>query len=45
MKIIGYNKLISSLNTLKALAEKTEPLTAEDTDSVIQVTDGVLALL
>lgn len=42
---IVTQKLLSSLNTLKALAEKTEPLTAEDTDSVIQVTDGVLALL
>ena len=38
-------KLQSSLNTLKALAEKTEPLTAEDIESVIRVTDGVLALL
>jgi hypothetical protein len=38
-------KLESSLNELKALAEKKEALTAEDIDKVIQVTDDVLALL
>ena len=37
--------LQSSLNTLKALADKTEPLTAEDLDSVISVTNDVLSLL
>lgn len=38
-------KLESSLNELKALAEKKEALVAEDIDKVIQVTDDVLALL
>ncbi len=38
-------KLEASLNTLKALAEKAEPLAAGDIDTVITVTDEVLALL
>ncbi len=38
-------KLLESLNTLKGLAEKTEPLTSEDIATVIKVTDDVLALL
>jgi len=38
-------KLESSLNTLKALAEKKGPLNAEDIASVITVTDDVLSLL
>jgi hypothetical protein len=38
-------KLEESLNTLKGLAEKKEPLTMEDIDTVIKVTDDVLALL
>ncbi|MEZ4317835.1 MAG: hypothetical protein R3F61_10035 [Myxococcota bacterium] len=39
------DKLQESLTTLKGLAEKKEPLTPEDIDSVIQVTSDVLALL
>jgi len=38
-------KLDESLVALKALAEKTEPFTAEDIESIIKVTDDVLALL
>lgn len=38
-------KLQESLNTLKTLAEKQEPLTADDIKTVIEVTSGVLALL
>ncbi|MCB9674256.1 MAG: hypothetical protein H6737_04015 [Alphaproteobacteria bacterium] len=38
-------KLEESLNTLKGLAEKKEPLTEADIDSVIKVTSDVLALL
>jgi hypothetical protein len=39
------DKLEESLKTLKGLAEKKEPLTAEDIDTVIEVTTNVLALL
>ena len=38
-------KLEASLQTLKVLAEKEEPLTPEDLDTVIQTTNDVLALL
>jgi len=38
-------KLEESLTTLKGLAEKKEPFTAEDIDLVIKTTDDVLALL
>ena len=38
-------KLESSLKTLKELASKAEPLSAEDIATVVQVTDDVLALL
>lgn len=38
-------KLEASLTTLKALANKAEPLAAGDIDTVITVTDEVLALL
>lgn len=38
-------KLEESLTTLKGLASKTEPFTAEDIDLVIKTTDDVLALL
>lgn len=38
-------KLEASLTTLKGLAEKTEPLTTDDLDTVIKVTNDVLALL
>lgn len=38
-------KLEASLTTLKGLAEKPEPLNAEDIKTVIQVTEDVLALL
>ncbi|MEZ4239166.1 MAG: hypothetical protein R3F59_24035 [Myxococcota bacterium] len=38
-------KLKEALLTLKGLAEKTEPLTDEDIDTVIRVTDDVLALM
>jgi hypothetical protein len=38
-------KLEEALGTLKALAEKPEPLTEADLDTVIRVTDDVLALL
>jgi hypothetical protein len=38
-------KLEEALMTLKGLAEKTEPLTDEDIDTVIRVTDDVLALM
>lgn len=38
-------KLESALTTLKGVAEKTEPLTAEDIDLVIATTNDVLALL
>lgn len=38
-------KLEASLNTLKGLAEKTEPLDEADIDQVVQVTNDVLALL
>ncbi len=38
-------KLEESLNTLKGIAEKKEPLTLADIDTVIKVTDDVLALL
>lgn len=39
------SKLEESLTTLKALAEKSEPLTDADIDTVIQVTSDVLALI
>jgi hypothetical protein len=39
------SKLQESLSTLKALANKTEALEGGDIDTVIQVTDDVLALL
>jgi len=38
-------KLEASLKTLKELASKTDPLSADDIATVIQVTDDVLALL
>lgn len=38
-------KLEASLQVLKGLAEKKEPLTMQDIDQVIQTTDDVLALL
>lgn len=38
-------KLNASLTTLKGIAEKDADLTAEDLDTVIQVTEDVLALL
>lgn len=38
-------KLEESLNTLKGLAEKKEPLTIADIDAVTKVTNDVLALL
>jgi hypothetical protein len=38
-------KLREALGTLKGLAEKTEALTVEDIDTVIHVTDDVLALM
>ena len=38
-------KLDASLSTLKVLAEKKEPFTPEDIESVITVTNDVLALL
>jgi len=38
-------KLEESLLELKGLAEKTEPLTKEDIDRVVEVTNAVLALL
>lgn len=38
-------QLETSLNTLKGLAEKSEPFNAEDIAKVIEVTDGVLGLL
>jgi len=38
-------KLQSSLQTLKGLAEKPDSLTEQDIDTVIQVTEDVLALL
>lgn len=38
-------KLDESLNVLKTLASKTEPLTDADLDTVARVTDDVLALL
>jgi hypothetical protein len=38
-------KLEASLKTLKELASKADPLSAEDIATVIQVTDDVLALL
>jgi hypothetical protein len=38
-------KLEESLGVLKALAAKSEPLTAEDIDTIIKTTDDVLALL
>ncbi|MBN2798848.1 MAG: hypothetical protein JXX28_06830 [Deltaproteobacteria bacterium] len=38
-------KLEASLHVLKGLAEKSDPLTMEDIDQVIQTTNDVLALL
>lgn len=38
-------KLEESLATLKGLAEKSEPLTDADIDTIVKVTDDVLALL
>lgn len=38
-------RLEESLNTLKGIADKTEPLTMEDIDTVITATGNVLALL
>ncbi|MEQ1505450.1 MAG: hypothetical protein ABMB14_24675 [Myxococcota bacterium] len=38
-------KLEEALGTLKTLAEKPEPLTEADLDTVIQITDDVLSLL
>jgi hypothetical protein len=38
-------QLETALNTLKGLAEKKEPFTAEDIAQVIEVTNGVLGLL
>jgi hypothetical protein len=38
-------KLEESLKELKVLAEKQEPLTDEDIEKIIQVTNAVLALL
>ena len=38
-------QLETALNTLKGLAEKKEPFTAEDIAKVIEVTNGVLGLL
>lgn len=38
-------KLEESLNTLKGLASKAEPLTLEDVETIIKVTDDVLAIL
>lgn len=38
-------KLKASLTTLKGISEKSEPLNEQDIDTVIQVTEDVLALL
>ncbi len=38
-------KLLESLNTLKGLCDKAEPLTKEDIATIIKTTDDVLALL
>jgi len=39
------DKLLASLETLKGIADKADPLTGEDIAAIIKVTDDVLALL